>query len=291
MEILDQRTIVLGLRVHYLQAGVAGSPVILLHGAGTDSARLSWEQAIGPLAQNHRVYAPDLPGYGESDRPDIDYTSDFYVGFLGGLMDVLGVARASLVGLSMGGAIALGSVLRWPERVDRLVLVDAYGLQRTVALHKLSYLMVHTPGLLEATWFLVQHSRAAARASLGNVFHDVKAVPDELLDQVVTEARTPHAGRAFTAYQRHDVSWHGLRTGYLDRLNQIHVPTLIIHGREDRAVPLACAEAAHRLIAGSQLQVIDGAGHWPQREKPEAFNRVLTEFLAEPPRAEVVNHA
>ncbi len=75
--------------------------------------------------------------------------------------------------------------------------------------------------------------------------------------------------------------WNGLRTVYLDRLNEIRVPTLIIHGREDKAVPLRWAEEAHKRIAGSKLVVIDNAGHWPQREKPEEFNRVLVEFLRE----------
>jgi pimeloyl-ACP methyl ester carboxylesterase len=279
MDVLDQWLVVQGLRIHYLSARETGSPVLLLHGGGTDSARLSWGQVIGPLAAGHHVYAPDLPGYGDSDRPDIRYSTEFYVSFVGNLMEALGLSRASLMGLSMGGAIALGTTLRWPERVDKLALVDSYGLQRTVAMHKLSYLMVHTPGIMEATWALMRSNRAMGRAGLRNVLHDASAAPESLVNEVYAEASKPHAGRAFTTYQRDEMLWNGLRTVYLDRLHETHVPTLLVHGREDRGVPLACAEEAHSLIAGSRLHVIDGAGHWSQRENPKEFNRVVTEFL------------
>ena len=278
-EIVSKQIQVQGFNIRCLKAGERGPLVLLLHGAGTDSAQLSWGEVIGPLAANHRVYAPDLPGYGDSDRPDTAYTTDFYVSFLGELLDTLGLLRASLVGLSMGGALALGAALRWPERVNRLALVDTYGIQRKVAMHKLSYLMVITPGVLEATWASVRASRAMGRASLRNIFHDPRSVPEALIDEIYAEARKPHAGRAFTRYQRHDMRWNGLRTVYLDRLDEIHAPTLFIHGRQDKAVPLACAEEAHALLPGSQLQVIDGAGHWPQREKPAEFLKVIQEFL------------
>ncbi len=278
--VLSQRLRVQNLNIRYLQAGETGSPVLLLHGGGVDSATLSWGGVVAPLAASgHRVYAPDLPGYGDSDPPDIRYTTAFYVAFVRDLMDTLGLARASLVGLSMGGAIALGVALNHPERVDKLVLVDSYGLQRRVAAHCLSYLIVNTPGLMEWTMMLARNSRQVSRALMGNIMHDMKAATPELMDLAYAETRKPHAGRAFSSYQREEMTWNGLRTVYLDRLGEIHVPTLIIHGREDKAVPLHWAEEAHKRIAGSKLVVIDGARHWPQREKPEEFNRALTEFL------------
>jgi pimeloyl-ACP methyl ester carboxylesterase len=268
-----------GLQTHYWQAGETGSPVVLLHGAGTDSARLSWGGLIEPLAAEHQVWAPDLPGYGDSDRPDIAYTSEFYLDFVQDLLNAFGLARASLVGVSLGGALALGTTLRTPERVDRLVLVDSYGLQRTVSGQRASYLMVTLPGLMELTWRLAGRSRDMAQASLSNVFYDVLIAPAALIDEFYAEASKPLAGRAFTRYQRSQLTWSGLRTVYLDQLGQIKAPTLIVHGRQDQSVPVTCAQEAARRIPGAQLRLVEGAGHWAQREKPAEVKPVLQAFL------------
>ena len=101
-----------GLRTHYLKAGEGNAPVLLLHGGGYDSASLSYKHAIGSISRHHQVFAPDWPGYGQSDKPEIEYSTEYYVGFLGRLMDVLGLKKANLVGISMGGAISLGFSLR-----------------------------------------------------------------------------------------------------------------------------------------------------------------------------------
>src|SRR3712207_4402660 len=99
-------------------------PVLLLHGGGYDSAYLSYKPSIGPISQHYSVFAPDWPGYGESDKPGMRYSTEYYVHFLGRLMDALRLEKASLVGISMGGAISLGFSLRWPQRVEKLVLVS-----------------------------------------------------------------------------------------------------------------------------------------------------------------------
>src|SRR5215210_8993317 len=96
-------------------AGQTDAPVLLLHGGGYDSASRSYKQSIGPISQYHKVFAPDWPGFGESDKPKMRYSTEFYVDFLGHLMDALGLEKASLVGISMGGAISLGFSLRWPR--------------------------------------------------------------------------------------------------------------------------------------------------------------------------------
>lgn len=280
METLEKFITVDGLRIHTLCAGDSGSPVLLLHGGGADSARLSWEKVITSLAESgHQVYAPDLPGYGESDRPDIAYNTGFYTTLVGNLMSAFDLKQASLMGLSMGGAISLGVTLKWPERVRHLVLVDSYGVQRKVALHFMSWLMVQVPGIMESTWLLSRSSRSMSRWLLSSIFYNPKTIPNSLMDELFAEARKPYAGRAFTRYQRNDITWNGLRTIFLEHLAEIKSPTLVIHGRNDTAVPLTCAEEAHRLIANSQLHIIDHAGHWPQREKPEEFIQIVTDFL------------
>ena len=270
-----------GLRIHYLTAGESGSPVVLLHGAGIDSAHLSWAETIESLAQEHRVYAPDLPGYGQSDRPDVLYNAEFYINFLARLFDAWQLSKASLVGLSMGGAIVLGFTLAHPERVEKLVPVDPYGIMPKVAWHRTSYLYVHSP-LNELSYWFFAKSRSMVRWSLlSSLISSPERLTDRLIDEVYEASKHPQAGKAFSSFQRHDLTWDGLRTNYLDRLSAIQAPTLFIHGEKDPGVPLTYARQAHERVKGSRLHVMQGCLHWPMRDRPEEFNRVLGEFLRE----------
>jgi pimeloyl-ACP methyl ester carboxylesterase len=279
MTISDLNLTVQGLHIRCLTAGSGGSPIVLLHGGGADSATLSWSLTIEVLAQQHRVYAPDLPGYGDSDRPDLAYTTDYYLKFVRDLLDALGLARTNIAGLSMGGGLALALALNYPDRVDRLIPVDSYGLQDHVVMHKLSYLVVWTPGLNEITWSLMRHSDWMLRYSLRSILRNPAAITAELIAELKREARRPHAGRAFHSYQKQEVLWNGLRTCFMSRLKEITAPTLIIHGAQDSLVPLALAQQAQQIMPNCRLHVIDQCGHWPQRDTPAEFNRVITEFL------------
>jgi len=237
--------------------------------------------AIASLADNHRVIAPDLPGYGESELPSHGRcTVEYYIAFLTALMDALRIERASLVGISMGGAIALGFALQSPQRVERLVLVDSYGLQRRAPAHVASFVFVHAPLLQSLVWRLMRASRAAVQASLRNLFYDPTAVSPQLVDELWRALQRPDVGRAFSSFQRSELLWAGLRTVYIPRLREITPPTFIVHGEHDSLVPLECARLAHQLIPGSTLCVIPRCGHWPPRERPDEFNRALLNFLA-----------
>src|SRR5215213_10635461 len=153
-------------------AGQTDSPVLLLHGGGFDSAFRSYKHCIGPFSQYHTVFAPDWPGYGESDKPKMRYTTEYYETFLCHLMDALGLEKASLVGTSMGGAISLGFSLHSPERVEKLVLVDSHGLGKEVPGRVMSYAMVRLPLLNRLVWTLMSRSRTMVKWSLRTVFHD-----------------------------------------------------------------------------------------------------------------------
>lgn len=270
-----------GLRIHCFVAGESGSPVILLHGGGLDSASISWGAEIGPLSAHHRVFAPDLPGYGESDKPTVEYTLDYYAHFLDHLLDALHLDKASLVGLSLGGGIALSFTLNYPARVDRLVLVDTYGIQDKVAWHRSSYLFIHIPYLQELSYQLLGSSRGMLRWGLlaGGTVHNAQHLSRELIDEVYRQAHTPSRGKAFTSTQKNDMTWHDLRSDMTGRLHEITVPTLLVHGTQDRAVPLSYAQKAHALIKNSELVILQDCGHWAQREKPEEFHQVVTTFL------------
>jgi pimeloyl-ACP methyl ester carboxylesterase len=270
-----------GVRTRYFHAGRIGSPVLLLHGGGTDSAILSWGLAIEPIARHHRVIAPDLPGYGETDCPYIKFSNTYYTDFLIELMKELGLTSACVAGLSLGGAIALQLCLSTSQRVERLVLVSSFGLQPRVPLHKLGYALVRVPGLIEVTWALLRIGPSTIRLSMRNVVHNADALTDDLVNTILLEARKPQAGRAFQSYHKSSVQWTGTTTYFLPRLKEISVPTLIVHGAKDRLVPLTYAEQAHALIPRSELFVMRNCGHWPPRENPVEFNKRLKEFLAD----------
>jgi pimeloyl-ACP methyl ester carboxylesterase len=269
-----------GLRIHCFVAGETGSPVMLLHGGGLDSALLSWGQVISPLSDHHRVFAPDLPGYGQSDQPAIQYTMDYYLTFLAHLLDALHLEQISLAGLSLGGGIALGFALRFPARVEKLVLVAPYGILDKVSAHKWGYLYVRLPYLDELSYWLVGRSRRLVRWTLlAGLIYNPQRLSPEIVEEVYRVAREPGAGKAFISFQRSEVLWNGLRSNFIDRLHEITAPTLLIRGAADAAVPLSHVQHAHELIKGSELYIMQECRHWPQGEKPEEFNRVVLNFL------------
>ena len=270
-----------GLRVHCLTAGWGGSPVILLHGGGIDSASFTYRYIIGPLAEEQRrVFALDWPGYGQSDRPDLDYSMRFFIDFLGQLMVTLGLERASLVGISMGGGAALGFALHSPQCVEKLVLVDSYGLGSQVPWGRLGYLMVRTPLLNELTYALLRRSRTMVRWSLYGLVYDRRTVTEEVVEETDRLLDDPHMGRAWRSFQKSEVGWGGLRTDFSDQLSALTMPTLLVHGAHDRTVPVAWAHRARERIPDCELRVFSECGHLPPREQPEEFARVVERFLA-----------
>ncbi|HLL40298.1 MAG TPA: alpha/beta fold hydrolase [Rubrobacteraceae bacterium] len=269
-----------GLRVHCLKAGERNVPVLLLHGGGYDSASLSYKHAVGPISEHHRVFAPDWPGYGESDKPEMQYSTEYYVGFLGRLMDALSMEKASLVGISMGGAIALGFSLRSPQRVDKLVLVDSHGLGGEVPGGVASYVFVRLPLLNKLVWAALGRSRRMVRASLQTTFYDPRAITENLVNEVYELVKKPRVGQAWRSWQKNEIGREGLRTNFVNRLHELAVPTLILHGAEDKYVPDSWALRAHTLIKDSELHIFPQCGHWLTLERPGEFDSAVLEFLA-----------
>jgi pimeloyl-ACP methyl ester carboxylesterase len=260
--------------IRYLTAGESDEPpVVLLHGIGLDAASVSWKHALPHLAAENRVIAPDFPGHGESGAAD-DYTTDYYIDVLDGLLDTLGINTVRLVGISMGGAVALGHTLDNREMVERLVLVDSYGLGRDAPWRPGGSALVRTPGfdgLLGAGLL----NPAIVAGSLGGV---VVNSPEGFVGDV-RQAVGPAAARALGQWQRDEFRACGLRTCYLDRLHELSMPTLLVHGREDPIFPIAWSERATERISASTFAPFEACGHWPPREYPEKFNRVVSGFL------------
>jgi pimeloyl-ACP methyl ester carboxylesterase len=274
-----------GLRVHHFTAG-RGFPVLLLHGGGANSATHSFKEIVEPLARHYRVISLDWPGYGKSDKPQLKYTTEFFIDFLDEFVNCLGLDKFVLVGHSMGGSVALGYALKFPAKVRCLVLVDSYGLGDRLQFQKLSYLLTHVPLLNRLLWQGRAVHKKILELSLRYLTATPATVSGAYVDEVWEMLKEGGECQAFRSWLVHEIGWRKLRTDYQDRLERINIPTLIIHSQEDKLIPLAWSQRAQQKIKGSKLVILDGCGHCPTRERPEELVKVILPFLqdAGPPR-------
>lgn len=263
--------------VRYYDAG-EGEPVVLLHGAGIDAAGVSFRYALPALAADHRVLAPDLPGHGASEKPDVGYTTGYFREALANFLDTVGVERASLVGVSLGGAVALGVALAAPARVKRLALVSSYGLGADAAWRPGASVGLRLPWFDRAFWRGMTGSRVRLRAALSGLVGE--SVPEDLLADVARLVEDPAVGRTLTRWQRSEFLPTGLRTDHRGELSELEVPTLLVHGRRDPLLPAGWSRTAARRLPEGEAAVFENCGHWVSREAPRAFNRRLGAFLA-----------
>ena len=266
----------------YLFGGKKGKPVVLLHGGGVDSAMLSWRDTVPALVEaGFQVYLPDWPGYGSSPPPPKPFTQELLIEVTTGLLEAWGLKEASLAGISMGGGAALGFTLAHPERVEKLILIGTYGLQDKTSAHFFSVLLVKLPLVNNLFYAMVRSSRWMIRETMKTIIRNPASLTEALIDEAVVALRNPNAGKMFAQFQRDEARWTGVKTCYVPRLGEIKVPTLIVHGTADIGVPVKYAREAAGRIPNAKLHIIEGAGHWTQRDYPEEVNRVMVDFLRE----------
>ncbi|UUO00680.1 alpha/beta hydrolase [Mycolicibacterium novocastrense] len=273
--------------LEWIPERVDGAPtVVLLHGAGVDSASLSWG-GIGPrlAAGGYRVLAPDHPGYGESPPAPWPSTQDRLVGYVGEFVDALGLDRYAIGGLSLGGGMTIGHVLDRPQNVTGAMLLASYGFMSRLSEGPLSgvrrvltWAMVRT-GLLSAVSRWSGRSSRAMEWVMPALIGDPAARTPELVDEIQSAARAEHAFDAFGQWQRDQVRWNRLTTDYRDRLATFPRPALIVHGDKDTSVPLSAARGAAELIPQARFEVVAGAAHWVQRDRPDFVVSAMLEFL------------
>lgn len=267
-----------GTRCHALEAG-RGPPLVLLHGTAIDSAALTYGPSLPELAAHHRVLALDWPGYGRSEHPRAPPTMGDMVDLLEAFLDTVGLERAHLAGFSMGAAVGLGFALRSPERVTTLTVIGAYGLDPGIAVPILPYLAMRVPLLGRSVTWGLRRSRVLTGLVLRHVvFSNGRLVDDALVDEVHEQLRAPEAERSFVDWLRGELRPFALGTSYAERLSGLQVPTLLLHGRDDRVIPARKAEAASERIPGARLVRVPRCGHWVPREAPEVFLREVLGF-------------
>jgi 4,5:9,10-diseco-3-hydroxy-5,9,17-trioxoandrosta-1(10),2-diene-4-oate hydrolase len=232
------------------------------------------------LARSHSVYAPDLPGFGDSAKPLVDYSPAFFTRFISGYLDALGIERAAVAGNSLGGLVALRLALSEPERVSALGLIDSAGLGRAIT-YALRAPILPGYGELTITWSRTPpgaSQRAWLRIPL--LFARSGSVPSEWIKEQYRLAQQPGFLEAVLAALRAQVDLRGQREVLVDRLPGLEMPTLVIWGASDRVFPVSQAREAARLTEGS-LALIPACGHLPHVERPDRFVSALGRFLGE----------
>ena len=254
-----------------------GRPLLLIHGYG--AGMWVWEKQIEVLSQLYRVYAVDVIGHGFSDRPKIPYTPEAYIYFLRDFMDGVGIEKATLVGNSMGGGIAWGTAILFPERVDRLILIDCAppdvlaqvkneSLRTLIAIRGIPFL----PYLV-----ISGRSKSSMRWVLKECVSDVKLITPEVVKRQYQLSRIK--GTTWVLYSTLKQAEEALKLR--DQFSLIRQPALFIWGEKDIIFPPNVGETLHRAITGSKFQLIEKSGHIPMWESPDKVNQAILSFLQE----------
>jgi pimeloyl-ACP methyl ester carboxylesterase len=274
----EEEIVLHGHRVTYRTAGDGGPVVLLIHGIAGCAAQ--WDQVVPLLAERYTVVAPDLLGHGHSAKPRGDYSLGAYAVSVRDLLVALGHRRATVVGHSLGGGVAMQFAYEYPPFAERLVLVSSGGLGREVhALLRAATL----PGS-ELVLPVIAHQRlyglgSALAQALGRL--GLRAGTD-LAEMARGYGSLADAGarRAFILTLRAVIDITGQRVSATDRLYLAELlPSLIIWGRRDPLIPADHATVAHRGLPGSRLEVFDDAGHFPQLHDPVRFACTLIDFI------------
>jgi pimeloyl-ACP methyl ester carboxylesterase len=272
---LHPQTIQIKSHTIFYTAKGKGRPLLLIHGYG--AGMWVWEKQIDVLSQSYRVYALDIIGHGFSDRPKIPYTPETYIHFLRDFMDGEGIEKATLIGNSMGGGMAWAMADLFPERVERLILINCIppdilnkvnneSFQTLVAIKDipvLPYLVIASRNKRSIQWIL------------RDCVSDIKLITPEILDRQYRLSKIK--GSTWVLYSTLTHAGEALKLK--DQLSLIQHPTLFIWGEKDHIFPPRIGETLHHTIPNSEFLKIENSGHIPMWETPDEVNRAILDFL------------
>lgn len=262
-----------GVKIHYVEAG-QGSPVLLYHGLA--AAVFTWRENMSVLSRHHRVFAFDVLGHGDSDKPDVEYDPWDVADIMGRAAVQLGLADAAVIGNSAGGTLGMMLAIKFPNLVSRLVLVGSSGLGKEVPLYirLLSLPLVGT--------VLQSHRLGGTKLMLESVFHDRTLASQDIVDEMHRTRSMPGAKEAVVRTLRRTVNLGGVRDDFVlaDKLSELDIPVMLVWGAQDRMFPVSHAYRAAELTPTARLEVLDQCGHWPHMEKASEFNSLALDFLS-----------
>ncbi|MCH9720808.1 MAG: alpha/beta fold hydrolase [Actinomycetia bacterium] len=270
-----------GERLAYVDEG-SGEVLLLLHGMAGSSQ--TWRSVIGPLSRRYRVVAPDLPGHGESAKPRSDYSLGAFAVLLRDLLDELAVTRATVVGHSLGGGVAMQFLYQHPDYSERLILIGSGGLGPDVGL---TLRLLSAPGAELIMPIIAPRKVLNAGERVWSWLRGAGIESprgEEIWRSYSTFADAP-TRQAFLRTLRSVVDYRGQAVSALNRLNtKTELPIMAIWGDSDAIIPVEHAYAAQQARPDIRLEVLTGVGHFPQVERPAEVIELIEDFLAAAPR-------
>jgi pimeloyl-ACP methyl ester carboxylesterase len=252
-----------GSKIRYLKAGSSKRSMVLIHGLGASAER--WELVVPQLSKNFTVYVPDLIGFGLSDKPSVDYTTELFANFVTSFLASLGIEKSTVMGSSLGGQIAVEYVTKNQQSVDKLVLVSPAGAMRQ-----------STPALDAYVMAALYPDPDTAKNAFEMMTGNNKQVPNSTIDEFVHRMQMPNAKFAFMS------TLLGLKNApeLSTMLELIYVPTLIVWGGLDPVIPVKYAEYFVKKIQDCRFYQMENCGHTPYVEDPTEFSKIVLDFLS-----------
>ena len=252
-----------GNKVRYLESGDSKNILVLVHGLGASAER--WNNVIPNFAKYYHVIVPDLIGFGYSDKPIVDYTTDFFSTFLGKFFDALGIKRPNVIGSSLGGQISALYASANPNNIKKLILVSPSGTMKQ-----------STPALDAYIMAALYPNEQSAKNAFEMMESSGNEVDDEIVHGFIERMQLPNAKLAFMS------TVLGLKNSEIitTKLHTIHSPTLIIWGSKDPVIPIQYAESFASSIKDCRFYRMDDCGHTPYVQDPNAFSSIVLEFLS-----------
>jgi pimeloyl-ACP methyl ester carboxylesterase len=250
-----------GNKVRYLEEGTSKESLLLLHGLGASAER--WEHVVPLFAKNYRVIVPDLIGFGYSDKPMVDYTTDYFAEFVAKFVDKVGIKESNIIGSSLGGQIAAEFIINHNENVRKLVLVSPSGI------------MKHSTPALDAYIAAALYPNNDSALNAFQTMSGRKDIDRKIISGFIERMQLPNAKMAFLS------TLLGLSNSQVitEKLSMITVPTLIIWGESDPVIPIEYAQSFVSGINDCRFYKMIGCGHTPYVEKPKKFFEIVLDFL------------
>lgn len=259
-----------GHSTHFIERG-KGKPVILIHGFNLDS--YTWIRNLDKLAEHFKVYVPDLWGQGYSTREPLNYGYELFVNQIQLFMEAMSIQKSSLIGHSMGAGTAIVFSLKNRDKIDKLVLVDSSGIPTSLPFRSRIFRL---KGVAE--FLMSLRTDKIRRKNLGDIWiNDRELLTEDIYSKFVNYQKIEGTTEAILAILRKD--FFNTLEDEIRELGHFDIPKLIIWGREDKSLPVRCAEEMHRLMPGSRLEILSNAGHLSNFDRSDTFNELVIHFL------------